>query len=132
MGRLLSGQGQTPGLIVSSTAVRARTTAELAVEAGSWASSIQLERGFYDGEPESVVNRAARAPDVERLMLVGHQPTWSLLVERLTGQRIDLKTASVAVIDFDVSSWSALPGSQGELNAVHDPRSHFESRWDQG
>ncbi len=65
-------------------------------------------------------------------MLVGHQPTWSLLVEHLTGERTDLKTASVAVIDFDVGSWSELPRTQGELIAVHDPRNHFGTRWDEG
>lgn len=132
MGRLLAGHGQTPALVVSSTAVRARSTAELAVEAGSWASPIQLERGLYEWGPEGVIERAARAPDVERLMLVGHQPTWSLVVEHLTGERTDLKTASVAVIDFDVGSWSELPRTRGELIAVHDPRSHFGTSWDEG
>lgn len=132
MGRLLAGHGQIPALVVSSTAVRARTTAELAVEAGSWASPIELERGLYEWGPEGVIERAARAHDVDRLMLVGHQPTWSLLVERLTGERADLKTASVAVIDFDLGSWSELPQTRGELIAVHDPRSHFGRRWDEG
>lgn len=131
MGRLLAGSGLEPLLVVSSTAVRARTTAQLAAQAGSWAAPIQLDRVLYDGGPDGVIERTAQTPDVERLMLVGHQPTWSLLVELLTGTRTDMKTASVAVIDFDIETWRELPGHPGELAAVHHPRDYSGSEWDQ-
>jgi phosphohistidine phosphatase len=125
MGELLAEKGIQPGLILSSTALRARSTAMLADEAGQWGSEIVLDESLYGGGTDAVIGAAALVPDVERLMVVGHQPTWSMLVLALTGERVDMKTATVAVVDFDITEWSALPGSRGVLSIVHQPRDHL-------
>jgi phosphohistidine phosphatase len=125
MGKLLAEKGLQPDLIVSSTALRARSTAMLADEAGQWGSEILLDETLYGGGTDAVIGAAASAPDVGRLMLVGHQPTWSMLVSALTGERVDMKTATVAVIDFAIIGWSALPGTRGVLNMVYKPRDHL-------
>ncbi|MGH3650616.1 MAG: SixA phosphatase family protein, partial [Acidimicrobiia bacterium] len=80
MGRLLAADDMAPDLVVASTAVRARSTAELAKQAGSWHGEIILEPRLYGTSTETAIQVAATAPPVNRLMLVGHQPTWSLLV----------------------------------------------------
>jgi len=124
MGRVLAEEGLVPDLIISSTAVRARKTAELAMEAGSWSSEIRLDRSLYDEGPRAVLVVGASAPDVDGLMLVGHQPTWSMLVSALTGERAEMKTAAVAVIELDIESWAYLPDASGTLTRVLEPRSH--------
>jgi phosphohistidine phosphatase SixA len=58
-------------------------------------------------------------------MLVGHQPTWSNLVLKLTGERVEMKTATAVVVEFDIDHWSALPGEQGRLTAVFQPRDYL-------
>lgn len=131
MGRLLEATGRAPHFVISSTAVRARTTAELAAEAGSWDSGLRFERGLYEEGPQGVIALASTAPDVDRLMLVGHQPTWSGLVAALTGERVDMKTASVAVVSMRIGRWSELPGATGNLETVEYPRDHYGGRWDQ-
>jgi phosphohistidine phosphatase len=55
-------------------------------------------------------------------MLVGHQPTWSMLVKVLTGERVDMKTASVAVVEMDLDSWAALPTGSGSLHRMLTPK----------
>jgi len=132
MGRLVAGLDLTPDHVISSTAVRARTTAALASESGHWEAVIALEGGFYGSGPESVLEIAARAPNVERLMLVGHQPTWGMLVNRLTGGVADMKTASLAAIDFMIDAWSEMASAQGVLTSLHHPRPFFGSQWDMG
>jgi phosphohistidine phosphatase len=127
MGRVLAEEGLVPDLIISSTAVRARTTAELAIEAGGWSSEIRLDRSLYDEGPRGVLVVGASAPDVDGLMLVGHQPTWSMLVSALTGELAEMKTAAVAVIDVDIESWADLPDASGTLTRVLEPRSHEQS-----
>ncbi|MCH7581692.1 MAG: histidine phosphatase family protein [Acidobacteria bacterium] len=130
MGRLVAGTDLIPDLVISSTAIRARTTAQLAAESGAWGCSIDLESGFYGTGPDTVLTRASDAPDVDRLMLVGHQPTWSMLVQRLTGARAEMKTASVAIIDMMIETWAELKTAQGILTSLHHPRSYFGSEWD--
>lgn len=120
MGRRLTSLGLDPGHVISSTALRARATAELAAESGEWKCSIELEPGFYGGAPADILERTALGPDVERLMIVGHQPTWGTLVHQLTGESVDMKTAAVAVIE--VRSWDELGGGRLPLAGVHYPR----------
>ena len=132
MGRFVAWLDLTPEYVLSSTAVRARTTADLASEAGRWETRIGLESGLYGSGPEAVLEIAASAPDVERLMLVGHQPTWGMLVNRLTGAVADMKTASVAVIDFMIDDWKGLESAQGVLTSLQNPRPYFGSQWDLG
>jgi phosphohistidine phosphatase SixA len=81
-----------------------------------------LDRALYDEGPKGVLAVGARAPDRPRLMLVGHQPTWSMLVEALTGDSAEMKTATVAVVDVDVEDWSDLPGAAGTLKRLLQPR----------
>ncbi len=127
MGRTLTIQGLAPDSVLSSTAVRARSTAELAAEAGDWTTDIQLDRALYDSGPDGVLAAASEMPVSESLMLVGHQPTWSFLVLRLTGEPVDMKTATVALIDMDVDSWDELPGAAGTLVDVLNPRAVEEA-----
>jgi phosphohistidine phosphatase len=126
MGRVLADQGLAPDVVISSTAVRARTTAELAMSAGDWEADLLLDRALYDEGPKGVLDVGARAPDLPRLMLVGHQPTWSMLVAALTGKSAEMKTASVAVVDVDLEVWSWLPEASGKLNRLLQPR-EFDS-----
>ncbi len=122
MGRLVTGLGLVPDLVISSTAVRAKTTAELAIDAGGWDSRLSLEPGFYGSGPETVLKIVSRSDEVGVLMIVGHQPTWGLIIERLTGERVEMKTATLAVVTLDISAWSSLPDSSGMVTSIHHPR----------
>ena len=126
MGRVLSEEGEVPDLILTSTAVRARTTAKLAAEAGGWDCEVVLDPRLYGSGADAVVQVAAEAPRVDRLMLVGHQPTWSILVSVLTGDQIEMKTATVASIGFDVDDWAELASARGTVDAVYQPRDYLE------
>lgn len=130
VGRVLADRGMVPGKVISSTAVRARTTAEMAAEAGAWGSEIVFDPSLYDTGPAGVLEVAASGHDVDRLMLVGHQPTWSELVELLTETSVDLKTADVAVIGTGISSWGELSPGVGELVEVIRCRHFLGSQWD--
>jgi phosphohistidine phosphatase len=132
MGRLLASEGHVPQLIVTSTAVRARSTASLANEAGEWGAEVVLEPGLYGSGADAAVQVAASAPDVDRLMLVGHQPTWSILVSILTGSSVDMRTATAAVIDFDIPEWTDVVGAKGEVVAEYQPRDYEGTEFDSG
>lgn len=127
MGRVLTDNGLVPDLVMTSTAVRARSTATLANEAGGWGSKIELEPSLYGSGAESAIKVTAAAPDVARLMLIGHQPTWSMLVSALTGDRVEMKTATVAAIDFEVEAWRDIATARGQIAAVFQPRDYRDT-----
>lgn len=119
-----------PELVISSTAVRARTTAELAAEAGNWTTELTLDRQLYGAGPGNVLEVVSGVRDVDRLMLVGHQPTWSGVVAVLTGARADMKTASVASIELLIDSWSEVLDAAGILEYLLHPKIFFGSEYD--
>jgi phosphohistidine phosphatase len=130
MGRLLSARDLVPELVITSTAVRARSTATLASEAGDWSSEIVLEPTLYGTGADAAMQVASKSPNVERLMLVGHQPTWSILVAVLSGERVEMKTGTVAVLEFAIDEWRLVPSEQGRIAAVYQPRDHLGGEFD--
>lgn len=132
MGRLLGALDLKPDLVLTSTATRARDTARQAAEAGKWDCPIIEEAGLYGASPDSALAIAATLTNAERVLLVGHEPTWSSLVGRVTGLRTEMKTGTVAVLNLPIGDWSDAPGAEGVLVALHHPRAYFGSEWDQG
>lgn len=130
IGRLLAAEDHIPDLVVSSTAQRARSTAHLAGEAGDWGGETVLEPALYGSGANAAVEVASSAPDIARLMLVGHQPAWSTLVFTLTGRRVEMKTGTVAVIALEIEAWSEITSTRGTLANVYQPRDYFDTRFD--
>ncbi|MEX0863698.1 MAG: histidine phosphatase family protein [Acidimicrobiia bacterium] len=122
MGRLITELRLVPDLVISSTAVRARSTAQLAMKAGKWDSRLQLEPGFYGSGSTSVIMLAAALGGAaDRMMIVGHQPTWGMVIHDLTGDSIEVKTATLVVIELPIDVWPQLPDATGTVTAVHHP-----------
>lgn len=125
MGRFLAGLDFLPDRIVSSTAVRARTTLEHAVEEGSWADiSTELTDELYEATPATVLE-VIRAQDDQfsRLLLVGHEPTWSTLAGRLIGSgNVRVTTATMVRVDVGVSRWADVDVDIGELRWLVPPK----------
>lgn len=130
MGRVLSAEGCAPDRVITSTAVRARSTASLANEAGEWRCEIVPDQTLYGGGADAAVQSASAASGSERLMLVGHQPTWAILFSVLTGESVEMKTATVAAIDFGIDHWQDLPSAKGAVAAVYQPRDYFDTEFD--
>lgn len=130
MGRLLADRRLVPDFVITSSAVRARDTVQLAIDAGGWECELRLEPELYGTGPAEVLEVAAEAPPVPALMLVGHQPTWSAVAERLVGEFVPMKTATVAVISLPIEDWVDLPDASGDLVEVIYPRDYYGSVWD--
>lgn len=126
MGEVLRDLDLVPDVVISSTATRARSTAELARITGGWPSRLVLEDGLYGASFAETISTASRlGGDHDRIMLVGHEPTWSQTVNHFTGARCAMRTASCAVIELDVRRWADVStATHGTLVALFQPR-HF-------
>lgn len=125
MGEVLRDLELVPDLVISSTATRARSTAELARITGGWDSRLVLEDRLYGA---SVVDTLSVAEDLgadhDRVMLVGHEPTWSLTVHHITGARVAMRTATCVDMELDTVRWTNLMATGGALVTLLQPR-HF-------
>ena len=116
MGEVLRDLDLVPDIVVSSTAVRARSTAELARISGGWNSRLILDGGLYGASvAESLGVAATHGALHQRVMLVGHEPTWSMLVRHVTGASAEILTATCAVMAMHTDHWEDVPRSSGSL-----------------
>jgi phosphohistidine phosphatase len=117
MGALLARVGQVPDRVLTSSAVRARETVDLAVEAGRWPCPVEVVPEFYGGSPAAVLERVRRENDgASSLMLAGHEPTWSALASDLMGGGIlRFPTAAMARIDLEIDGWKSVGFDRGML-----------------
>ncbi len=124
MGRLLSESGQVPELAISSSAVRARTTLQLAVRAGNWECPIRIEDALYGSSRAAVLRWIRSLPEnPESLLLTGHEPTWSELAGGLIGDaNIRVPTGAMARIDFEIPNWQSIDFGMGELKWLIPPK----------
>jgi phosphohistidine phosphatase len=100
-GLALGRMGIEPDEILTSPKERALRTATLALQAwgGEWLGRLGVHpplREGFDG-PQALAALAQLGGD-GRLLAVGHEPDLSNVVAQLTGARIDLKKAGLAVI----------------------------------
>ena len=117
VGRAITAYGAVPTTILSSPAVRARTTVELARRAGGWQAPIEIVDGLYGGGVGTVLRILAGASG--RTLVVGHEPTWSMTVETLIGGgSVAMVTAAVACVE---TAGAPEPGS-GLLRWMIHPR----------
>jgi phosphohistidine phosphatase len=123
MGDLLTSAGDTPDVVLTSSALRARTTAELAHEAGGWTCAIHVEGGLYDTTPNELLEHVRRLGEGERVLVVNHEPTCSSTVSVLCGGAAPVfPTAALARIDLNVDRWKDVEPGCGELAWLVTPR----------
>jgi phosphohistidine phosphatase len=123
MGRFMAGTGLIPDYAITSTAVRACTTLELAMQAGDWACPVNETRQLYHAGVEDVLAVVGESSDTDATVLVvGHEPTWSGVVERLTGASTRMATGTLVGVDLGMDSWSWIRPGLGELAFVIPPR----------
>lgn len=124
MGRFLAQSDQTPGLAISSSAVRARETLKLAAEAGGWDCPLRIESALYETAPNAVLNWLQELDGApSQLLLTGHEPTWSDLAgDLIGGALLRIPTGAMLRIDFDQERWSRVNFGQGELRWLMPPK----------
>lgn len=125
MGRFLSDKGVRPGLIVSSPARRARKTAEgIAKELGFKKSEVRIDDRVYTFDEEALLRVVWGFDDgLWEVMVVGHNPAVTALLNRLTRAGIDnVPTCGVAVIEIRSESWAGADDGTGKLVSFDYPK----------
>jgi phosphohistidine phosphatase len=107
MGRLLRDEDLVPDLIICSSAKRALDTAEAAAEASGYGGVIEVTRDFYHADPETYIGRLKVLPkEVNRVLIVGHNPGMEEMLEQLTGLHERMPTAALAQVSLPIEGWS--------------------------
>ena len=118
MGRKLYELDVRPDLIISSPAARAKYTAEFIAEQLRYdTEKIILNDEVYEASVRSLLAVINDIPDdYHRVIIVGHNPTFTYIAENLTKKNIDnIPTCGVVNIEFQIDSWKEVSGDMGTL-----------------
>lgn len=128
MGHLLVDRELVPQRIVSSSAVRARETVEaiqgVLNEAGGFPGQVDYLDQLYMAEPPEYYSTLRAIPDdLERVMVVGHNPGLESLLQLLVNRIESLPTAVLAHIVLPIEHWNDLSQeTTGELIEIWRPK----------
>jgi len=127
MGRFLKSQGLLPDKIITSSALRARKTAELFAEQCGYSQEIEIRSEIYNADTQEIIkllNRYGGSED--RVMVVGHNPTLEELTRSLTGRLERLPTGTIVHVELPVENWSEFNiKTKGRLLNIWRPKELF-------
>lgn len=130
MGKRLFKRKPQPTLIICSSAVRAETTATILAEAISYPlSDLKIDERLYGAETSDVLAIIRELDNaIDCAMLVGHNPTFTTLINSLGGSQIDnVPTCGMAVLKVPTNTWSKIGQVQGELLDFDYPKNDSDS-----
>jgi phosphohistidine phosphatase len=128
MGELIRDKELVPQVILSSSSARTLETARILCDVcGSNDRIITLDT-LYLAEADVYLKELQKIPDdVERVMVIGHNPGLESLLQMLSGQILPLTTAVVAYMSLPIKSWSELgEKATGELVELWRPKELHE------
>jgi phosphohistidine phosphatase len=109
VGEWLSTQGLLPDVVLSSTALRAQSTAKLMAESAGYKKAIELKHNLYHADSGDFLDTLkALNGEIAVALVVGHNPGMEEFLELLTGQYEVMPTAALAQVELPIDRWQDL------------------------
>lgn len=121
---ILAAKEARPQVIVSSPANRAISTAKtMAVALGSTHSEIGSDKRIYEASVQTLLYLIQELEDdFDTVMLVGHNPGFSHLVNTISQQKVaPLPTCALVQIKLPIAHWHEVQPECGELISLDVP-----------
>src|SRR5262249_1777466 len=124
MGQRLAARHVKPDRVLSSPALRALATAQcIAAEIGYEQQSIVVDERLYASSADDLL-AVVRGLDakLDCVMLFGHNPEFTALAHRLSGDITDMPTCAVAEFRYDTKSWLDVGGITPSKVTLETPK----------
>lgn len=125
MGKRIAAQKFHPQLLITSPAKRTlKTSKEVAKQLGYKEDLIEQESVIYEAHTDEILYLIRNLDDeLKRVMMIGHNPTFTGMVGILTNSFIEnLPTAGVALIAFPIDTWRQVAPGIGKLEWFDYPK----------
>lgn len=118
VGKFMREQKIRPDLVICSPAKRTRETIALVLKAAGIATELRYDERIYEASVASLLEIISQIEDDKtEVMLVGHNPGFENLLERLTGEAERMPTAALARITLNSEKWSEAGAEGGRLES---------------
>lgn len=127
MGEILFKKKVHPDLILSSPALRAKTTAiEVARKLSYPLDSIAYIPGLYASDCETIFSILKEVSNtIDTLIVFGHNPEFTECSNAITGSKIEnIPTCGIAAMRLYDENWSSIGFNSAELLFLDTPKQH--------
>jgi len=127
MGKIVGQLGFLPDLIISSPASRAAMTTRIFASKIKYPlKNIRYLASIYESDEINLMQILKELDDnLEKVMLVGHNPAITHLANKLSNSTIsNIPTSGVFCIALNILSWSGIEKKAGELKYFEFPKKH--------
>jgi phosphohistidine phosphatase len=118
MARALEDIGFKPDIFLSSTALRARSTAEIVARHLGYHGGVRTDPNVYEGGHDHIASILQKLPDnVNNAILFGHNPILEEVVTHFLQMRgaIVIPTSGMVCLEANIQHWSTLQPGQCQL-----------------
>ena len=107
IGKFMRERQLRPDLVICSPARRTRETIALVLEAAGIETKTRYDERIYEATASRLREIVSEIEDDhQEVLLVGHNPGFENLLERLTGQTERMPTAALALVILNAENWS--------------------------
>ena len=127
MGDVLKKRGVSPDLILSSPANRAATTARIiAAKINYSLEDIMYTESMYGaGEGKMIDLIKSMHNDINKLMIVGHNPGMTHLANSLGNGRVsNIPTCGIYCVHLKISTWNMIQDQRGNTEFFEFPKKY--------
>ena len=115
MAEKLKETSQIPQIIITSPALRTKTTAEIFAD-HLLLPDPQTNKAIYEASQQTLLRVINKFPaEYDFIALVGHNPGIAQILDYLTGESREVHTSTVALVEFETDDWSSISGDSGKL-----------------
>lgn len=122
MGEMIRDKGMIPCFIISSTALRAKATAELVAKGCKYEGDLVLDHSLYEAKPNDYLDIIERISDrYSSVLIIGHNPTIEETIQMLTDSSdvvVTIRSCALAHLSIPVEKWSDIRGVKNKTSRV--------------
>jgi phosphohistidine phosphatase len=122
MAERLKENNLVPEILVTSSALRTTTTAEIFADYLKLPDP-EINESIYQATQQTLLKVINHLPEgFDFIGLVGHNPGIAFILDDLTGEVREVHTSTTALIEFDTDNWAEITKESGNLTFYSSPK----------
>jgi len=125
MGEILKDKGVFPDLILSSPALRAKTTAMTIAKKIDYKKKLAYRKKIYEASSSELLKILKSIDDSHKtVFLVGHNPSLNDLAEYFVEFYNNIPTCGIVEIEFSTRSWATIEPKKAKFISFDYPKKY--------
>jgi phosphohistidine phosphatase len=123
VGSFLKREKIIPDLVLSSSAIRARQTTDIVMEAARLRTDLRFDERIYEAAAQRLLEVVRQIEKSKKsVLLVGHNPGLEEFLKMLTGTVDPMPTATLAKVVSSASNWADISDKSATLEWIINPK----------